>query len=533
MKKQIKVNFENPKGITLIALVITIIVLLILATVALYSGVQSLNSAKLTLFTTELKIMQTQVNSLNQKMNSGSTIEIAGTKYTGTGVTSGTDTTPGIQDIGKTIETTDPDAKKAFDHFNITDTTEKSKYKLYDQDTLKSLKIEGVSQKVLVNVEARRVISYKGLDYDGKMYYELSELPDNLYNVGHSEYNGDVPTFDIKVNQIGNDQRWQISISNVLFDGYIEKWQVKYQKADTTKKDYWNISDNLEFVVDSKGKYNIELVNGTIIGKKENIEVGITLADKVDEGTVKIGDYVNYKPDKITEPFISESQYSGTNANAELYQEDLSWRVLDVTSDKKVRLISDYPTTAKFTVNNYNGYNNIVLLLNNCCKKLYSNSKYGEARSLNIDDVAMELNTSVWDYHSYIGTQSSQITYKVYPSIFANESNCNIDGKNVENGLGINEQKEYITGYSSANTYIQATQTAWMLAAQKNNFKIDKYYEIFINRNEINYETYWLSSRCINVSNDTLQYYGRYINEGRIYLVYISNSQNQPRRRFL
>ena len=56
--------------------------------------------------------------------------------------------------------------------------------------------------------------------------------------------------------------------------------------------------------------------------------------DKINDGTIKIGDYVKYKPDtaSTTEILQELNTYSGSNANttSTLTQESLNWRVLDV-----------------------------------------------------------------------------------------------------------------------------------------------------------------------------------------------------------
>ncbi len=73
------------------------------------------------------------------------------------------------------------------------------------------------------------------------------------------------------------------------------------------------------------------------------------LIDKVNDGTIKIGDYVKYTPDtaSTTEILQELNTYSGADANttSTLTQESLNWRVLDV-KDGQVRLISELPTTS-------------------------------------------------------------------------------------------------------------------------------------------------------------------------------------------
>ena len=99
-------------------------------------------------------------------------------------------------------------------------------------------------------------MSYQGFKYQGKRYYTLEQLTNRIYNVEYQE-NTNIPTFDASAEQIG-DNKWKITISNIQYDGYIDKWQVKYQLDG---QDYWSTSDNLEFIVNEEGIYKITINN--------------------------------------------------------------------------------------------------------------------------------------------------------------------------------------------------------------------------------------------------------------------------------
>ena len=121
-----------------------------------------------------------------------------------------------------------------------------------------------------------------------------------------------------------------------------------------------------------------------------------TLVYKVNNGTIKVGDYIRYTPDTVTKDdknyktLISNLEtYSGSDNNTEstLNQDKLNWRVLDV-KDGNVRLISAEPTTSKITLNGYNGYNNAVKLLDDTCSTLYNNLKFSNnVQNLKIEDI--------------------------------------------------------------------------------------------------------------------------------------------------
>ena len=247
-----KKNIANSKGVTLIALVITVIVLLILASIATYSGMDIIESSKLSTFTAEMKIMQTQVNSLYDKWQRGEVdINTLGESL---------DYNPENPEISEQAN------KVLKDELFIDDI---SGYRYYDQETIQDLGIEGVKQEFFINVEQREVVSYKGLKYDGDMYYTLIQLPDGLYNVDYDPEEAGKPTFDMYYEKIA-DNKWKITISNIQYDGYIDKWYVKYQVDGI---DYWNTTEDMTFVVDKKSNYRVYIENGDIRSEEKLVEI--------------------------------------------------------------------------------------------------------------------------------------------------------------------------------------------------------------------------------------------------------------------
>lgn len=238
---------KNKKGITLISLVITVIVLSILASIATYSGVSVIQSAKLTTFTTELKIMQTQINNIYEE---NKTAEI-GTEITGD------------------IQT---QANLVFDELAKDTTvgiTTSDGYRYWSKELIKQLGIEGIEQDFFVNLEKRSVVSYQGLEYEGKRYYTLSQLPNGLYNVEYEEPSVSKPTFDVNVENIGTD-KWRVTISNIDYKGYIDKWEVQYQLPN---KEYWTTTQDMIFIVYQSGTYKIKITNNGIESEEKQIVI--------------------------------------------------------------------------------------------------------------------------------------------------------------------------------------------------------------------------------------------------------------------
>ena len=247
----------DDKGITLISLVTTIVILLILTSIATYSGIGVIKQTQFTKFSTQLKMMQTQVNELYDKYSNNQTIDVAGKKYTGTE----------IANIGKEISTLSQKTKV----FNASASgiTDSTGYKYYDKDTIKALNIEGLDEEeYFVNVSKRSVISYDGMEYEGKTYYTIDQLPDGLYNVDYKVNTGK-PTFDVNYEKTENN-KYKITISNINYDGNIDKWQVKYQKEG---QDYWGTSEDYSIIVAEEGKYKIYIENGNISSAEKEIKV--------------------------------------------------------------------------------------------------------------------------------------------------------------------------------------------------------------------------------------------------------------------
>mgnify|MGYP000007661402 FL=1 len=223
------------------------------------------------------------------------------------------------------------------------------------------------------------------------------------------------------------------------------------------------------------------------------------LVDKVNDGTIKIGDYVKYTPDtaSTTEILQELNTYSGSNANtaSTLTQESLNWRVLDV-KDGQARLISELPTTSKLTLYGYNGYNNAVKLLDDTCVTLYSNSKLAsKVQNLKIEDIQEKMiETNYANIDTNYGKTFTPSS-KYYSSIYAREKNQKVNGTNGTD-LNFSEQTELINQTTEIQaSSLEAKYTYWKKTLEKSDFKNGNYYNILL-ENQSNYLSYWISSRC-------------------------------------
>ena len=315
MKNSLKQISKNTKGITLMALVITIVLLLILASISVYSGVNVVKSSRFTSFTAELKIMQTQINEMYQKYTDGGSIDVGGNTYQG----------EEILNIGKDISSTQDVTDQANFVFTSEESgiTDKEGYKYFDLQTIKDLNIEGVEGEFFINVQKRSVISYDGFNYENERYYTLEQIPNGFYNVEYEE-NINKPTFDLAVETI-EDGKWRITISNIQYNGYINKWEVKYR---IDGQEHWNTSEDLSFIVTEEGMYNIYIGNGNIQSDTKKKAIGVALPQPEKGGTpfertVGTTDIVflsgtSYNEGEANEPLLDSNtmipiKHNGTN----------------------------------------------------------------------------------------------------------------------------------------------------------------------------------------------------------------------------
>lgn len=145
-----------------------------------------------------------------------------------------------------------------------------------------------------------------------------------------------------------------------------------------------------DLVNDSKERSWLEEINVYAYTNEPVIE-GTSLVQLYNDNELKIGDYVEYKPNEITsyDPDKGEGagKYTGyTNFEQAIEQDkDLQWRVLKCDG-KNVYLISDRPTTNKLTFYGHIGYLNYKEVLDDTCNALYGNPGIGEGRSITLKD---------------------------------------------------------------------------------------------------------------------------------------------------
>ena len=250
-----------------------------------------------------------------------------------------------------------------------------------------------------------------------------------------------------------------------------------------------------------------------------------------EEKELLIGQYVDYTPvsgtfdDHVGETYNDYDTVKDSDdpANTILSTDtNLKWRILFV-EDSKLTLISDTVANENFGLGGANGYNNGVLLLNNACKEMYSNSSLGTTgRSLKIEDIE-----SVSSYEEASNTEYSP-SNRYYPNMFAQEEGGAPNG--TYGSLGRSEQSSYVTGNSYGNSSFKGRYTYYSYT-MSSSYMNQKYVTLF-NCSPRS----WLASRCVNYDYSVINGYWFhfsmfYVSEGTVdaHDVYRSSDSNEQR----
>ena len=173
---------------------------------------------------------------------------------------------------------------------------------------------------------------------------------------------------------------------------------IKLSVTDAITQGQGNMTDeSLRKALDNKigaGKDEIteDESDGWIVIKDEkSYKIGKTgnVNEYDPRAEIKIGDYVDYKPDTESGKTydLKDAIKSGFYGQTVEKEDDLNWRVLRKNDDGSMDLIGD-ATNGKIYLVGSIGYNNGVYLLNDICKELYSNSAHNIiARSVNLEDM--------------------------------------------------------------------------------------------------------------------------------------------------
>ena len=271
--------YKEEKGITLLTLTITIIIMIILASIITYSGVSSIESSKLTKFRQELEILQAQVDVWHAKY-----FDDQGQK---------------IKEIDIGEELTDK-AKETLIEVSESENEQQEKYKLFTEQTLESLGIQGIERTYIINIEDRNIVSLEAFVANGQEYYTLADVTGgqiktkNNKDIKQGEISFDLNLLTGKIIQVE-----KVKLSKNAGTGRIQ-YRIKNKgKAWQTAKEYIKSENNIKD--EEKTKYQISLL------KSENDKVipgtyEIKITDSVGNYTINTIEITDHDDDIIFTP---------------------------------------------------------------------------------------------------------------------------------------------------------------------------------------------------------------------------------------
>lgn len=304
-----------------------------------------------------------------------------------------------------------------------------------------------------------------------------------------------------------------------VFMASSNKQQSQISEVDKIKKEYEKSVDNIDQIYET-----------TLINNLPNL--------------LKIGDYVNYTYDIVSEGYALPQTQSGYSNDRTIAQtKELNWRILNIDQENgTIDLISETVTNQAVYLNGALGYNNGVYLLNDICRTLYSNHNVNiYARSLNIEDIERQMNdigknakntyvnsTINLQYgqtktYGQIGSETENNTY--YPNLYAKENTSGINTTTTkQDGIG-NSENGYTSPTSDTSTLadsLTVTQTFYYFKGTPANSCFDNstLYDMVFNPSA----QYFLASRfssCFDLSAS----FGLFrVNNGNLSAAYIFSS---------
>lgn len=241
---------KQEKGITLIVLAVSVIVLAILAVTVVYNGTSGLDTANKQAFISELQMIQAKVNTIYEKRKISASDK---SYYDAIG-----------RDISYLNQTKLEEALKD---------TPREGFKYYMPEDLERLELSNITQAVLINYDTRQVISYEGIEIDGKKYHKLEQLSDYLgRNIVQDNPSDTVatPSFSLESTKL-ETSKWKIMIKNVKYSSNnVGLASVKYKLSTSSN---WTITNQLEIEVTKAGQYEIKVIDTA--GKEKTLQITI------------------------------------------------------------------------------------------------------------------------------------------------------------------------------------------------------------------------------------------------------------------
>lgn len=271
---------EN-KAITLVALVITVVIMLILISVTTYTGIDTYKNVKVNQFVDRMQLIQAKVDEYSPDE---------------------------LKTLGSDATTCQAMLETAYNNGEDISSSDISQYRYFSSDDLlKTFDLDDINDEILVNYNTREVISFTGIDYEGKIYYTQYKLPNAQTRITTTEQDRTLE-FNLETEMDG------LNASITISDISISNGTLQYQKDGdnywTTITNYTEASKDNKINLTESGKYKIKLVDNV---NNNQIEKELTVL-------------LTNKP-KTTGEFTEEYNYAGDSTSWAYAQSGGSWYV--------------------------------------------------------------------------------------------------------------------------------------------------------------------------------------------------------------
>ncbi len=326
--------------------------------------------------------------------------------------------------------------------------------------------------------------------------------------------------YDIKINDILTN-KINVSSGNTVIDLKIKSlnkvatnFKLLYEKNDNldiyyfgNKDTYGSINSNDEidlkiYIVNKSNNNeicNFMISSGYITNSIDSISINENF--KEINSKIEIGDYVNYKSNDLT--YKLNKEFTKNNEDLILRTTKTMYRILNINEDGTIEIISD-PVNTLYLKGSL-GYNNIVSILNDLSNSLYKTNYSINVRNLNLEDIEKYTIKPLYTYKEDTRTFSSDNNIFI-PVLWENEINSIINNINTNGKINRSENNSFTNLKSKRvdSASVQITNKVDNLTSL--DFIDPIYYEIFIEKNNIAYKPYYLSTRYVTSSTEDIKW---------------------------